>query len=260
MPDAPGMTTGPVYGTPNRHINLRGYFAAISAMDENIGRVLDRLEARGILDDTLVIFTADNGMSMGHHGIWGKGNGTFPMNMFDTAVKVPFIMRYPAMIKNPGAVSHALVSAVDVFPTLCEIAGCAQAVPEGLPGKSFVPVIEGDEHCRDEIIIADEYGPVRMLRTREWKYVHRYPYGPHELYDLVNDPNEENNLYDDPAQERRIVDMRNRLEEYFLKYSDPSIDGTREGVTGLGQMCRAGTGSTRIDTYAQFPNKEKPMK
>ena len=111
-----------------------------------------------------------------------------------------------------------------------------------------------------EIIIADEYGPVRMLRTREWKYVHRYPYGPHELYDLVNDPNEENNLYDDPAQERRIVDMRNRLEEYFLKYSDPSIDGTREGVTGLGQMCRAGTGSTRIDTYAQFPNKEKPMK
>ena len=260
MPDAPGMTTGPVYGTPNRHINLRGYFAAISAMDENIGRVLDRLEARGILDDTLVIFTADNGMSMGHHGIWGKGNGTFPMNMYDTAVKVPFIMRYPAMIKNPGAVSHALVSAVDVFPTLCEIAGCAQAVPEGLPGKSFVPVIEGDEHCRDEIIIADEYGPVRMLRTREWKYVHRYPYGPHELYDLVNDPNEENNLYDDPAQERRIVDMRNRLEAYFLKYSDPSIDGTREGVTGLGQMCRAGTGSTRIDTYAQFPNKEKPMK
>lgn len=260
VPDAPGMTTGPVYGTPNRHINLRGYFAAISAMDENIGRVLDRLEARGILDDTLVIFTADNGMSMGHHGIWGKGNGTFPMNMFDTAVKVPFIMRYPAMIKNPGAVSHALVSAVDVFPTLCEIAGCAQAVPEGLPGKSFVPVIEGDEHCRDEIIIADEYGPVRMLRTREWKYVHRYPYGPHELYDLVNDPNEENNLYDDPAQERRIVDMRNRLEAYFLKYSDPSIDGTREGVTGLGQMCRAGSGSTRIDTYAQFPNKEKPMK
>ena len=82
------MTTGPVYGTPNRHINLRGYFAAISAMDENIGRrALDRLEARGILDDTLVIFTADNGMSMGHHGIWGKGNGTFPMNMFDTAVK-----------------------------------------------------------------------------------------------------------------------------------------------------------------------------
>ena len=208
-------------------------------MDENIGRVLDRLEARGILDDTLVIFTADNGMSMGHHAHGAKGNGTFPMNMYDTAVKVPFIMRYPAMIKNPGAVSHALVSAVDVFPTLCEIAGCAQAVPEGLPGKSFVPVIEGDEHCRDEIIIADEYGPVRMLRTREWKYVHRYPYGPHELARSGERPERGEQLYDDPAQERRIVDMRNRLEGMLHEYNDPSIDGTREGVTGLRQMCRA---------------------
>ena len=97
-----------------------------------------------------------------------------------------------------------------------------------------------------------------MLRTREWKYVHRYPYGPHELYDLVNDPNEENNPYDDPAERR--IDMRNRLEEYFPEIQRPEIDGTREGVTGLGQMCRAGTGSTRIDTYAQFPNKEKAGK
>lgn len=86
----------PVYGTPLRRVNLTGYFAAITAMDANIGRLLDRLEEKGLAENTIVIFNADNGMNMGHHGIWGKGNGTFPQNMFDTSVKVPFIFSYPA--------------------------------------------------------------------------------------------------------------------------------------------------------------------
>ncbi|MBO7385318.1 MAG: sulfatase-like hydrolase/transferase, partial [Clostridia bacterium] len=79
VPDHPDMTTGPVYGTSRRRENLRGYFAAISAMDEGVGDILAALERAGILDETLVIFAGDNGMCMGHHGIWGKGNGTFPL-------------------------------------------------------------------------------------------------------------------------------------------------------------------------------------
>ena len=102
IPDHPDMTTGPVYGTPRRRENLRGYFSAISAMDEGIGRILDTLDRLGIADDTLVIFTADNGMSMGHHGIWGKGNGTFPFNMYDEAVLVPFLLRWPGHVTAPG--------------------------------------------------------------------------------------------------------------------------------------------------------------
>lgn len=70
---------------------LRGYFAALTSMDFNIGRVLDELEKKNILEDTLVIFTSDNGMNMGHHGIFGKGNGTSPLNMYDTSVKVPLL-------------------------------------------------------------------------------------------------------------------------------------------------------------------------
>lgn len=72
-----------------RRTYLQGYFAAVTAMDAGIGRILDALEAAGQLSNTLVIFSGDNGMSMGHHGIFGKGNGTFPMNMYDSAVKVP---------------------------------------------------------------------------------------------------------------------------------------------------------------------------
>ena len=257
VPDDPDMVTGPVYGTPRRHENLRGYFAAISAMDEGIGRILDALETEGILDDTLVIFTADNGMSMGHHGIWGKGNGTFPCNMYDTAVKVPFLMRFPALVQHLGTVVDAMVSACDLFPTLAELTG--GTYPEGLSGRSFLPVLRGEDG-REDIIIVDEYGPVRMLRTRSWKYVHRYPFGPHCLFDLVNDPEEAHNVVDDPANAQRVTDMRRRLEEFFLTYADPAMDGSREGATGSGQLCRCGIRATRPDVYAPPPVTRKELK
>ena len=256
VPDHPDMVAGPVYGTPRRRENLRGYFAAISAMDEGIGRILHALEKHGILDDTLVIFTADNGMSMGHHGIWGKGNGTFPCNMYDTAVKVPFLLRYPALVAKPGTVIDAMISACDLYPTLAELVG--GECPRGLCGMSFLPVLRG-EKGREHIIIVDEYGPVRMLRTREWKYVHRYPFGPHCLFDLVNDPGENHNVVDDPANAQRVADMRRRLERFFLTYGDPAMDGSREGVTGSGQLCRAGIYATRPDVYAPIPVTRKEL-
>lgn len=256
IPDDPDMTFGPVYGTSKRHENLRGYFSAISAMDEGIGRILDALEKHGILDDTLIIFTADNGMSMGHHGIWGKGNGTFPCNMFDTAVKVPFLLRYPALVSKPGTVIDAMVSACDIYPTLADFVG--GECPEGLCGTSFLPALRG-EKGREHIVIVDEYGPVRMLRTREWKYVHRYPYGPHCLFDLVNDPGEEHNVVDDPANAARVVEMRRELEQFFLRYGDPALDGSSEGVTGSGQLCRSGVFATRTDVYAPVPVTRKEL-
>ena len=251
VPDHPDSVTGKVFGTPARRENLRGYFAAISAMDEGIGRILSALDEKGILDETLVIFTSDNGMSMGHHGIWGKGNGTFPMNMYDTAVKVPLIVRCPALISNPGTVTNEMVSALDFFPTFTELIN--GRFPEGLPGVSFLPVLRGQRGRREAVGIADEYGPVRMFRTRKWKYVHRYPYGPDELYDLEADPGENDNLYGNPEYAPIVVKMRAKLEDYFLRYSLPEYDGLREAVTGEGQMCRAGAGAIYRDVYHSAP-------
>lgn len=261
VPDHPDMTTGPVYGTPARRVNLTGYFAAVSAMDEQIGRILDRLEALSLLENTLVIFTADNGMSMGHHGIWGKGNGTFPMNMYDTAVKVPFLAAWQGHIRA-GSVCGELVSAYDLFQTVLELAGIewngtslsgGKTVP--LPGKSFAGLLTGDSQARGEnaVTVFDEYGPVRMIRTKEWKYVHRYPYGKNELYDLVNDPAEENDLYGQPACGEKTLEMKRRMERWFSVYADPQIDGTREGVTGLGQLDRAGQWADSIQVYYSAP-------
>lgn len=249
VPDHPNSIST-IYGTSRRHENLRGYFASITAMDAGIGKILEKLQEKGIEENTIVIFSSDNGMSMGHHGIWGKGNGTFPMNMYDTAVKVPFLISYPNVIKK-GVITDTMVSAYDLFPTLVNILSINTNACARLPGKSFASTLKGEENTRenDKIVIFDEYGPVRMIRTREYKYIHRYPYGFHEFYDLVNDPNEEVNLIDNKDYEDKILSMRRNLEEWFNVYVNPDFDGSREGVTGSGQMCSAGMYAERLEKY-----------
>ncbi|MCR4620934.1 MAG: sulfatase-like hydrolase/transferase [Clostridiales bacterium] len=255
IPDHPDMTTGPVYGTHARRENLRGYYAAISAMDEGLGMILDKLREKGILDDTLVIFSSDNGMSMGHHGIWGKGNGTYPVNMFDQAVKVPFLVRCPALIKTPGLTVTDMVSAVDLYPTLCELVGAE--IPAELPGASFLPTFGGGHSRREEVVIYDEYGPVRMIRRGMWKYIHRYPDGPHELYDMENDPGENTNLYGRPEYAAEVAGLKNRLESFFEKYRSHDFDAKNEPVNGSGQFCRPGKLASLPRVYGNAPKTSK---
>lgn len=237
-----------------RRDHLAGYFAAITAMDAGVGRIIAELDRRGLRESTLIVFTSDNGMNMGHHGIWGKGNGSFPLNMYDTSVQVPFIASMPGLIPE-GTVSHAMTSQYDFFPTVLDFLGVEFESDPDLPGRSFAAALRGGEHAEtgrgsggaEQVVVFDEYGPVRMIRSTEWKYVHRYPFGPHELYDLSSDPGEETNLYefginasaepDTGSRYGRVVaEMRGRLEEWFLRYADPERDGIRSNVTGLGQV------------------------
>ena len=161
---------------------LVGYFAAITAMDANIGRVLDRLEELGIADDTVVIFMSDNGHNCGHHGIWGKGNGTMSINMYDTSIKVPAIISYPGHIAE-NVVCDEMLSQYDILPTMLDCLGIPLEPDANLLGHSFAGLLRGDPDYKpnETVYIYDEYGLVRMIRTKEWKYVHRYPKGPHEL-------------------------------------------------------------------------------
>ena len=235
---------------------LKGYFAAVTAMDANIGRILRKVSELGIDENTLICFFSDNGQSCGLHGFWGKGNGTYPQNMYDVTTKVPAIFRHPGRIPA-GRVVDDLASAYDFFPTLLDYldlpeAGALQpaAPPSGnplsggsrldsgrLPGRSLVPVLLGEKAAeREEVIVFDEYGPVRMIRTNEWKYVHRYPEGPCELYDMVNDPVERRNLIEDPGQKKRVKDLKGRLEEWFDRYSEPEKNGKDLPVKGIGQL------------------------
>jgi arylsulfatase A-like enzyme len=226
-------------GEQRREI-LKGYFAAVTAMDTNIGRILDKLEQMGIRENTFVFFVSDNGMNMGHHGIYGKGNGTFPLNMYEESVKVPAIMSHPARMPQ-GKVEIGMHSHYDFMPTLLDYLGFENPGAEKLPGRSFAPLLRGEPHSgRQDVVVYDEYGPVRMIRTREWKYVHRYPYGPHELYHLADDPDERDNLLGKPELQPKVQEMKAQLEEWFHRYVDPAVDGVREGVTGKGQNALAG--------------------
>lgn len=122
----PGAAQGVGEGRKNL---LRGYYAGV-------GRIIEKLKEKDEFENTIIIFTSDNGMNMGHHGIWGKGNGTFPFNMYDTAVKVPFIVSYPKGIKG-DRVCLDMVSHYDFIHTLVDCLNIDEQLGEDLPGRSF---------------------------------------------------------------------------------------------------------------------------
>jgi len=241
----------PVDDQGTRRAILSGYYTAVTAMDANVGRLLDWLEANGLRESTLIVFTGDNGMNMGHHGVFGKGNATFPLNMFEESVRVPFIVSQPGSIRE-GATNSDLVSQYDFMPTVLEYAGVDNPAASTLPGRSFCGLLRGGAAgTHEHVVVFDEYGPVRMVRTRDWKYVHRYPYGPNELYDLGEDPREESNLAGAPECRSREREMRARLFDWFLRYVDPDRDGAHEAVTGSGQLGLCGRRSRGEESFSR---------
>ncbi len=247
----PWAKTDVLPGYTNPRECLIGYFAAVTAMDANVGRILDKLEQEGLMDDTLIIFSSDNGFNCGHHGIWGKGNGTFPLNMYDSSVKVPLIISHRGSIPE-GKVCTAMCSGYDFMPTLLDYLGMENSEAEKLPGKSFLPALldkdksdQGDE----TVVVFDEYGPVRMIRSREWKYIHRIPFGPDEFYDLKKDPGEDKNLIDEEEYQPLIQKMKRQMDQWFLTYVNPEIDGGKEPVLGGGQKDLAGLWGPGLHVY-----------
>ena len=219
----------------NPRESLTGYFAAVSAMDAAIGRFMRRLDELGLTRSTLIVFLSDNGFHAGHHGIWGKGNGTFPQNMFENSVRVPAIAYQPGRVAQ-GVVRNELASGYDLRPTILDWTGISDPEAGELPGRSLAPLLRDEAGGAELVVVYDEYGPTRMVRTDRWKYVHRYPLGPHELYDLTEDPDERRNLIDDPARQGVASDLRAALTSWFIEYSLPQADGTKEAITGRGQI------------------------
>ena len=209
-------------------------------MDAGIGKIMDELEEKGLLENTVVIFTADNGMNMGHHGIWGKGNGTYPQNMYDTAIKVPLIIRMPQGVR--GAVCHQMASQYDFYPTILELAGCRWEREPMQPGHSMAELIQNPEkEAAERVVVFDEYSNTRMIRTKKWKYVDRFPEGPNQLFDMENDPEENYNLYGNSAYAETVIKLKEAMEHWFETYTREETDGRKYTVTGSGQLDRCGS-------------------
>jgi len=257
VPDVPVHTlqanTAPVpFNGEERRQVLSGYYAAVDCMDRNIGRLLRFLEDQGMLENTLVVFTSDNGMNMGHHGLYGKGNATFPPNMFETSVRVPAIFSHGGVL-NVNTRSSELTSHYDIMPTVLDYAGIEHPVNAVGPGTSLVPLLNAhtDQQTvqRDYLVVFSEYGPVHMIRDSRWKYVHRYPYGPHELYDLQSDPDEVHNVYPLGEYDERAQLMQHQIGRWFADHSVPHLDGRVLPVTGRGQTALVSTSNAPVGCF-----------
>lgn len=240
-------------GHSNRRESLIGYYAATTAMDMGIGHVIDLLEKLNLTKSTLVIFMSDNGMNCGHHGIWGKGNGTRPQNMYDTSVKVPCIFSQPGRISKNRLIPQ-LTSAYDFLPTIASYLNFPLIEKNNKPGQSFKELLLGtSELDRSPIFVFDEYGPVRMVRTLHWKYIHRDPDGPHELYHLEEDPDEKINLIDNSSVDQVKSYLHAELVSWFNLYVTPHLDGRKWGVTGAGQISKPQAGMQIENAFASIP-------
>lgn len=226
--------------------NLIGYYSAITAMDFNVGRIINKLKEKKLLEDTIIIFSSDNGFSCGHNGFWGKGNATFPLNLYEESVKVPFIISYGGMAKNK--VIDQPASAYDIRQTILELANIEDEKIEKLPGKSIIPIINGCEN-NDPIVVFDEYGPNRMIRYNDYKLIKSYPYGENKLYDLKKDPSEINNLYKDHEYKNIKNIMTVLLEEWFQKNSDYWKSGNILNVYGSGQIGKLEKNKNNEDNF-----------
>lgn len=228
---------------------LAGYAAAVTGVDRMLARVLERLEHTGQLENTIVLFTSDNGFSCGHHGIWGKGNGTWPLNFWENSIRVPFIAWGPGIAA--GHVSDQPVSATSLFETILELTSTPVEPDPLRAGRSIAALLRGQAPVQEgpmtgedpsqdgpaqdgEVLVLDEYGGNRMIRTRRWKYVTRID-GPTELYDLEADPDEMHDLSADPGSAEVRDRLHARLRDRFAELSETGLDGWELPVSGLGQ-------------------------
>lgn len=210
---------------------LTHYYAAISSLDEAVGRLMDTLDGLSLRDDTLIVYTSDHGLCCGHHGIWGKGNGTMPLNMVEESIRIPMIFHHPdALFSGQRRIEY--VDHLDLFQTLADFAGVApQKRPtNGYAGRSFLPLLTNaplDGAWRT--VQFGEYGSVRMIRTRRHKLLRHCDTDDTLLFDILDDPRETVNLAAEPEHEAIVSRLTQQLDAHFARYEVPEKSGFRPG-------------------------------
>jgi choline-sulfatase len=205
----------------NRNSKL-AYSALINGMDTNVGRILRKLDELKVRDNTLVVFTADQGWNAGHHGVWGKGNGTWPFNLYEESIRVPLIWNHPGRIRG-GQEPAPMVASYDYFPTLLDYLGLPPHKDPKLAGHSYAAFLRGRQpKWRNRIYF--EYSYVRGLRTENLKYVERTKEWPSELYDMEADPGEKRNVIGEPGYQKIVAGLRSELSGFFQASGAPPIE------------------------------------
>jgi arylsulfatase A-like enzyme len=207
---------------------LAQYYAAVSHIDEAIGRLMDQLEALHLRDNTLFVFTSDHGLCCGHHGLWGKGNATLPLNMLEESIRIPMIFNQPNHLFGHQHRSE-FVDHLDLFQTIVDYAGISDTLSEDrhYPGRSFLPLLDNSTWVPNwRRVQYGEYGHLRMIRTEHHKLIRRYyEAGPCELFDLESDPNEMYNQFSTPEYQPLVNQLTVKMESYFERFQDQDKSG-----------------------------------
>ncbi len=237
---------------PQVRQDMAAFQASAQELDQGVGAVLDAIDAAGLTENTLVICTTDHGIA-------------FPKmkcNLTDHGIGVMLIMRGPGGFTG-GKVIDALVSQIDLFPTLCDLLTIEQ--PGWLQGTSLMPLLQSKTgQVRDEVFAEVTYHvayePQRAVRTQRWKYIRRFdardkpvlancddspskdvlrqygwqqqPIASEQLYDLIFDPNEANNVVNEPSVQPILSKMRTKLHNWMSETNDPLLDGPVAAPSG----------------------------
>jgi len=201
---------------------MQDYLGTIESVDESVGEILDYLDKNGLAENTIIVYTSDQGFYLGEHGWFDK------RFMYEESLKMPLMIRYPKEIVK-GQVSEDMVMNLDFAPTFLDYAGIQ--IPEDMQGESLRPLFDetNADNWRNEIYyhyyeypkgghdVKRHYG----IRTHQYKLIHYYyDIDEWELFDLENDPNEMNNIYKEAEHQELISQLKEKLKELRKKYKD----------------------------------------
>lgn len=189
---------------------LADYYACVTGLDHHVGRIFAELKASGEWDNTIVIFTGDNGLSLGEHGLFGK------QNLYEFGgMHVPLVIAGPGIRKGK---SDALVYLMDLFPTFADFGGAK--LPDNVEGKDLRPILDGKQQKVRDVLYTAYRDCQRSIRDDRWKLI-RYPLVDRtQLFDLQSDPHELTNLAGKPEFAGKQAELMTRLEKEMAQYAD----------------------------------------
>ena len=208
---------GPLYNIKDYDKFVRSYYGTLLSVDDSVGRIYAALKEAGQLDNTILIFTSDNGFALGEHGRVDKRTA------YEESLRVPLVVRYPPLIPKATVVNEMVLN-LDLAPSVIELCGGKKL--SGIDGRSWKPLLSGNSKgWRKSWVYFYNYEKefpytpnVRAVRTADWKYVH-YPHGDGtpdrhsaELYNLTTDPGEMRNLINDPAAAKKLAEFKKESE------------------------------------------------
>lgn len=202
--------------------SLRRYAAAVTALDDQIPALQKKLLAKGLFEDTILVFTSDSGALLGRHGFWADGLASDPINMFDEAVQVPMIWQWAGRVPVQSA-RPELVSLYDFLPTICDVTGVNAPAGRNLCGRSYLPLVLNKPLPKkapwDDTVFG-HFRDTEMVRDKYYKLVVRgKSEAANELYDMRKDTRERNNRYAEPGFVTVRDDLAKQLAAWRSKYA-----------------------------------------